>query len=141
GSLQERDHARLADLLAQELGPDAANLLAEPVSNRDGSRTDWYARSAGKAVSLTALPEAEAAELRHRLSAIEERIEALSARLRGSSSPDERVLASALANCLTVPGEAHVYSADGEPVLTAWGYSFADKPGYRGGLARIVPAK
>lgn len=140
-SLQERDHSRLTDYLAQELGEDAAALLAEPVTNRDGSRTDWYARGNGRAQPLSALSQEEAADLRDRLAAIERQIEECAARLAASQSADDRYLGAALHNCLTVPGENYVYAVGGRPVLTAWGFTFARKPGYRGGLSKIAPMK
>lgn len=141
GSLQERDHARLVDCLTQELGGHAAALLAEPVTNRDGSRTDWYARGRSRAVSLASLDETDAANLRERLATIERQVEDLSARLATSPNANDRHLASALANCLTMPGEEFVYAISGDPVLVAWGFSYARKPGYRGGLAKVAPMK
>lgn len=141
GPLTERDHARLVDCLSQQIGSSAANIFAEPVTNRDGSRTDWYGRGKGPAVPLTALDEDEAGELRARLAAAETEIEALVESLASSSHPDDRSMASALTHALIVPDASFIYALDGSPVLTAWGYSHARKPGYRGGLSKIVPLK
>lgn len=141
GPLVERDHARLIDCLSQQIGNEAADILAEPVTNRDGSRTDWYGRGNGPALSLTELDATQAEELRAKLAAIEAQIEALANRLSASSHPDDRSMASALTHALMVPDASFIYALDGRPVLTAWGYSHARKPGYRGGLSKIAPVK
>ncbi|MCW1754167.1 MULTISPECIES: hypothetical protein [Rhizobium] len=141
GPLSERDHARLVDCLSQAIGADAASLLAEPVTNRDGSQSDWYSRRRGAAQPLSALDETQAEALRTKLGEIEQQIEGLAARLSASPHPDDRSMASALQNALIVPGEGFIYAVDGWPVLTAWGFTHARKPGYRGGLSKIAPLK
>lgn len=125
----------------QAINADAASLLAEPVTNRDGSLTDWYSHRGGVARPLKALEEAEAGALRARLGDLEQQIESLGARLSVSPHPDDRAMASALQNALIVPDEGFIYSVDGWPVLTAWGFTHARKPGYRGGLSKFAPLK
>lgn len=141
GSQQERDFNRITDFISDELGPDVATLFAEPVSNRDGSRIDWYTTRHGRIEPLSEMPQEQAADLRNMLAGMERKIEDLAERLTATSQAGDRALGRALMNALTVPSDKHIYAVDGQPVLVAWGYGEGNKPGYRGGLAKVGPVK
>lgn len=141
GSQQERDFSRITDFISDELGPEVAALFAEPVSNRDGSRIDWYTTRLGRIEPLSGMPEEQALELRNVLAGMEQKIEELAERIAATSQAGDRALGRALLNALAIPNDRHIYAVDGHPVLVAWGYGEANKPGYRGGLAKVGPVK
>jgi hypothetical protein len=115
--------ARLADLLAARLGPEAAALFAEPVATTDAARgggsVSWYAPASGEPVPLASLPEARrallAAGLRDRLAALVPLL----------ADPQAGPLLRA---ALVLPGPEHVLALDDTVVLTGWGLAPRDLP-------------
>ncbi|PRX10056.1 UNVERIFIED_ORG: hypothetical protein BCL66_105242 [Martelella mediterranea] len=141
GTAQERDHALLTDALRQHVGEEAAFVLAEPVFSRDGARVDWYSDCPGTIAPLSSLSPEEAEQLRLRLGGIEDAVTNAAKRLEASRDKDDKLLAQALINALSVPGESAIYALGQQPVLTCWGYSAAHVPGYRGGLVKLSPMR
>lgn len=112
-----RAHARIRAFLSEKLGPEAANLFAEPVMGReDGGISDkisWYSAHRGDVVSLAELegPRREAAE-----AALSDRLTKIGRYFR---DPEMGPL---LRQAAMLPGENDIFVIDGEPVLTNWGF-------------------
>ncbi len=142
---------QIVALLAQRLGPDHAFLFAEPVplggaavGNVD---TAWYAKGAGTAQPLSALPEAEATAARAKLERLVADIEALAEQLQ-SEGETSRELGRLLRDALVLPDAQRVYVVDGRPVLVDWGnrsqagtsVSALGRAGFLAGMGGAGPA-
>ena len=127
----------LQTLLARELGPAHAALLAEPVLNPALGEVDWYADAPAPVRALQALPPAEQEALRAEAGRLVADIRALAGRLGASRAEGDRFLAEMLALALPpinadglpelLPGELYAAPAAAapglQPVLVAWGHS------------------
>jgi hypothetical protein len=113
----------LSALLARELSPAHAALLAEPVVDAARGETDWYADGEGTPIPIAmADPAVRAAALAER-ARLEQDIRAMAGRKRTSRDEGERFLGEMLGLALSVPGEDQVYVLGGKPVLVAWGHA------------------
>ncbi len=108
-------------LLARELSPAHAALLAEPVANAARGEVDWYAGGDGPATRLVDLPSAGRAAAETRLQELTSGIEALAARLASGRGEGDRFLAEMLGLALHLPGRDWVYVQGEQPVLAGWG--------------------
>ncbi|WP_373236756.1 hypothetical protein [Cohaesibacter celericrescens] len=141
GGQIERDFERITDFVSQRLGMDCASIFTEPVSNKDGSRIDWYANQGGRAEPFDMLDEERSARLLEALSLIEGQIEACAQDLIASSVSADRAFGRALLNAISIPNQSHIYALGDKPVLVAWGYRLANRKAYRGGLKKRAPIK
>jgi hypothetical protein len=114
---------RLTEVLARGISPEAAGLLAEPIHDELRGQTHWHITSQDDPQPVGTLSEAEQRLLLGRLDALRQEILQFAARTEAEGGDPNLRLAAALRAILSVPDEAHIWSADGKPVLTAWGRS------------------
>src|SRR5205085_1077864 len=113
---------RLTEVLRQEVGADAATLLAEPVPDPARGQTHWHITAEQDPVPLSALAPADQDALLRKLEQIRRSVRAHADRLDARATEADMRLAAALRAAVTVPDQdAHVWSVAGRPVLTAWG--------------------
>jgi hypothetical protein len=121
GQLAIESWGALTALLARELSPAHAALLAEPAANPARGEVDWY--GAGEALPLTSLPQAQREAAQARLDDLVGAIVTLADRLRASRSDGDRFLGDMLALAIQVPGPDFVRVQGNQPVLVAWGHA------------------
>jgi hypothetical protein len=127
---------RLTEVLSREISPEAASLLAEPIRDDLSGQTHWHITSHDDAKPISALSKSERDALLDHLDERREEICRLAARIEATGGDQNIRLATALRAVLVVPDEElHVWSADGEPVLTAWG-RHRDAPAAAGRLVK-----
>ena len=109
-------HAGLRDLIAARLGPEAANLFAEPFISRDrsgGAMTiAWHSVHAGEERPLADLDPAARRAIEDRLHRLVPRIESLAA---------DPALAPRVRAALSLSGAEGIRVVGGHPVLINWG--------------------
>lgn len=143
----------LQTVLARELGPAHAALLAEPVLNPALGEVDWYADAAGPVRPQSALTAGEQAAVWAEAGRLVADIRALAARLGVSRADGDRLLAEMLTLALP-PANADglpellpddLYAAPAappasglQPILVAWGHS---RMGARGVTRALTGAK
>jgi hypothetical protein len=118
------DYALEARERLRELGPDFVGLLAEPVSESGWGRTAWFNEGSAVALPLSSLSAAEAGELLDRLRTMRLKISELADEVATPTrrAPADAELSQALRRLAVVPDDEHfVWSADGKPLLVAWG--------------------
>lgn len=116
-------HDELVNLLRTQLSPAVASLFAKPKA-ADGGLVEWYSDLNGQPVPVSQLPPGEAAQVQRLL---EERITAiqqLAARLESQGGEGARQ-AALLRQAVQYPDTRTLYSLNGQPVLTFWGYRLA----------------
>lgn len=120
----------LVDLLAVRLGPEAAELFAEPLISRGNDQApptiSWYGPGGGEARALDRLEGAERALIQRYLTDHLRPLRALADTGAGDGL---------LAGALSLYGEGDVLVVDGLPVIVNWGLM----PGGKGAAATARP--
>jgi hypothetical protein len=117
--------------IRRQLGADIAAMLAIPQIGESGRDVDWYAPEGGLVVPWSAASPEERDAMRGQLQAAREKVAAhaaslgvqLSGRPAQNGADDFEVYARLLPHVMRIPNESHIYSVDGKPVLTFWGFS------------------
>ncbi|HQA26083.1 MAG TPA: hypothetical protein PK893_07985 [Candidatus Competibacteraceae bacterium] len=122
-------YPQIRAVLAGELGPEAADLLAEPVVDRASNRIDWYSEGDPdlKPVVLSDLTEEQRRPI---LAQIEERLgrgRELAERYAASSESHRIQLGAMLKAVLHTPAATEVFLVDERPVIIRWGFAL-DRP-------------
>ena len=143
GSAAQRSWEMLTGILRDRLGPEAATLLAEPVSTRQGGLIEWYAPDTGTAAPVSSLAAEDQAALRRSLDATVARILALAEDLAAQKTEEGFWQAEALRNAVQVPDEGAIWALrapDGSlrPVLVNWGRLPDDSRAVRGVLTAVT---
>ncbi len=122
-------YPQIRAVLASELEPDAAWLLAEPVVDRANNRIDWYTEGdpEDKPVALRDLPDEQRQSLRARIDALLGRGRELAERYATAKEVRQNQLGAILRAVLVAPAETGVFLVNGRPVLTGWGFT-PDRP-------------
>ncbi|RUQ40203.1 MAG: hypothetical protein EKK69_06435 [Candidatus Competibacteraceae bacterium] len=122
-------YPQIRAVLASELEPVAAWLLAEPVVDRAGSRVDWYTQGDPDHPPqvLSTLPEAERTVLRARLDELLGRGRALAARYAASDNTHRVQLGAMLQAVLVQPLDEDVFLFEDRLTLVRWGF-ITDRP-------------
>jgi hypothetical protein len=119
---------RLTEILLREVSADAAALLAEPIHDEARGQTHWHITARDDPQPISALSEAESKKLTVRLNDRRREIMRFATSVEAEGGDANIRLAAALRTVLTVPDEnQHIWSADGKPVLTAWGRRFVGR--------------
>jgi hypothetical protein len=122
-------HPQIRALLASELGPEAAGLLAEPVVDRTHNRIDWYTEGdpARPPTVLSDLPEEQRQPILARVRDLLERGREVAERYAASGDPRRVQLGAVLRAALNVPAETEVFLVEERPVMIRWGF-MPDRP-------------
>ena len=122
-------YPQIRAVLASELEPVAAWLLAEPVVDRAGSRVDWYTQGDPDHPPqvLSTLPEAQRTVLRARLDELLGRGRALAARYAASDNTHRVQLGAMLQAVLVQPLDEDVFLFEDRLTLVRWGF-ITDRP-------------
>jgi hypothetical protein len=132
---------RLTEVLLREVSADAAALLAEPIHDEARGQTHWHITARDDPQPIAALSEAESNKLMVRLNERRREILRFAASVEAEGGDANIRLAAALRSVLTVPDEKqHIWSADGKPVLTAWGRRVVKSPTAQPRFVKRLPA-
>jgi hypothetical protein len=122
------DWDRLTEILLREVSAEAAGILAEPIQDEARGKTNWHITAQEDPKPIAALSAAERNKLLARLNERRKEILRFAANVEAEGGDANQRLATALRLVIAVPDEKlHVWSADGKPVLTAWGRSVASQ--------------
>ena len=136
-------HAVAGQLLAvirRRLGPETAELLADPQLRESGDGIDWYAQRDGQVRRFSELSDSERADLLARAESRLESIRGLGTQLEASTSSDEAsLIGRSLLLATRRPSDDFLYAVDGEPVIVAWGYEADAAASLQGFLPPAVP--
>ncbi|MFZ5601474.1 MAG: hypothetical protein ACOY7J_03390, partial [Pseudomonadota bacterium] len=113
-------HAELTRILKQHLPPSTVALFARPKAV-EGGVMEWYSELGGQPVPFSQLPPAEAAQVKRLLDERLDSIQHLAAKL-DSQGADGQQQAALLRQAARYPDTSTLYSLNGQPVLTFWGY-------------------
>lgn len=134
-------YPQIQAVLANELGADAANLLAEPVVDRTHNRIDWYVQGDPdcKPIVLSELPEEQRQPVLAQIQSQLQRGRELAERYAASGDPQRMQLGAMLKAALGPPTETNIFLIKDQPVLAHWGFA-ADRPWETGGPVHHSPA-
>jgi hypothetical protein len=122
-------YPQIQAVLTSELGPEAADLLAEPVVDRAHNRIDWYAKGDPDrpTVALSELPEEQRQPLLAQIHDMLDRGREVAERYAASDDPRRARLGAMLGAALGVPEETGVFLVEGRPIIVGWGFG-PDRP-------------
>ncbi|MBK8898135.1 MAG: hypothetical protein IPN66_13220 [Candidatus Competibacteraceae bacterium] len=122
-------YPQIQAVLAAELGPDAAWLLAEPVVDRGKNRIDWYADTDPDqtAIALADLSDEQRQAVLARVDELLRQGRELADRYEASDDARRVHLGTILNAVLDAPPSAEIFLVEDKPVLTGWGF-MADGP-------------
>jgi hypothetical protein len=108
--------------LREGLGPQYAELFAEPSYNVDNGTLDWFTGLNGKAISLSELPTPQdrAAQAQPIFQLVREIFE-YADRLEAGGGVEARLQAQMIRGALVVPRPDDIFLLSGQPVLVNWG--------------------
>lgn len=117
----------LARLIEDELGPEAAGFLAEPVKNIDQDRINWYTDLSGEVLPFQSMNEEQKALARQALSGRAAEYAALAAGLKASRASN-RIMAGELLERIAQNSDSYnLYMVGGQPVVVGWGLSIGER--------------
>jgi hypothetical protein len=129
-----RRAAQLRAAIDTRLGKRHADLFAIP--HEHAGRIDWRAPFDGTPRPYAALSDTDKHALQAKVHELRPDLERLVDRLDAAGRSDgERAFGRLLRLALTAPGPETLFSVDGRPVLTFWGFAGAGTPGLLLGVA------
>lgn len=133
-------YPQIQAVLANELGADAANLLAEPVVDRAHNRIDWYTEGDPdcKPIVLSELPEEQRQPVLAQIQSQLQRGRELAEQYAASGDPQRMQLGAMLKAALGSPTETNIFLIKDQPVLAHWGFA-TDRPWETGGPIHHSP--
>ncbi|MDG4551412.1 MAG: hypothetical protein P9F19_18335 [Candidatus Contendobacter sp.] len=122
-------YPQIRAVLASELGPEAATLLAEPVVDRVNDRIDWYTEGDPDhpPTALNDLLDDQRQALLAQVRDLLERGRELAERYAASKEARRAQLGAMLRVALRTPAEPELFLVEGRPVLIRWGFT-PDRP-------------
>lgn len=122
-------YPQIRAVLASELGPEAAGLLAEPVVDRANNRIDWYTEGDPDRapVALSDLPEEQRQPILAQVHELLERGREVAERYAASAEARRAQLGAMLRAALGTPAETEIFLVEGRPVMIRWGF-VPDRP-------------
>jgi len=129
-------YPQIQAVLTRELGPETANLLAEPVVDRVHNRIDWYTEGNPDQppVALSDLPEEQRPPILAQVHALLEHGRSVAERYLASSDPQRIQLGAILQAVLGAPAETEVFLVNDRPVIAHWSFS-VDHPWVTSGIS------
>jgi len=113
-------HAELTEILKRHLPPSTVALFARP-KPLEGDVIEWYSDLGGQPVPFDQLPSGEAAQVKRLLDERLASIQQLATKLEAQGADGEQQ-AALLRQAARYPDTSTLYSLNGQPVLTFWGY-------------------
>ncbi|BEM89491.1 hypothetical protein SME46J_39610 [Serratia marcescens] len=113
---------QLRETLRLRRQQQAADCLAIPQPNENGTRIDWYAPFPGKVTSWLAASDAQRAQAVRHLEHCLTTFRSLTEQTQATDHPSHRLFGALLAKAMHIPDPNHVYLVDDRPVLTFWGF-------------------
>jgi hypothetical protein len=135
-------HGQMFGVIRQQLGPEHAALLAEPMRMGVGSASDiaWYAEGDVEPVPLGSLPPDAASRVRLRLERLTSEIVRLAQSLEQKGDASQE-LANLLRAAVLVPDDSCVWVAGEQPILVDWGRSATgSEPAQAPAIGAIIAA-
>ncbi len=122
-------YPQIRAVLINELGPEAATILAEPVVDRVGNRIDWYTQGDPDypPSPLSALPDDQRLVVRSQIDDFLRRGCNLAERYTASADPRRVQLGALLQAVLHPPAESDVFLVHNQPVIIGWAFAL-DRP-------------
>ena len=122
-------YPQIQAVLASELGPEVAALLAEPVVDRANNRIDWYTEGDPDRppVALNDLPDDQRQPLLAQVRDLLERGRSVAERYAASKETRRAQLGAMVRAALSTPAETEVFLVEGRPVMIRWGFT-PDRP-------------
>lgn len=122
-------YPQIRAVLAGELGPEMASLLAEPVVDRANNRIDWYTEGDPDhpPVALSNLPEEQRQPILAQVHELLKRGWEVAERYAGSAEARRAQLGAMLRAALGAPAETEIFLVEGRPVVIHWGF-VPDRP-------------
>ncbi|MFZ4790551.1 MAG: hypothetical protein ACOYMW_06630 [Candidatus Competibacteraceae bacterium] len=122
-------YPQIRAVLTEQLGADAAALLAEPVVDRVRGRIDWYTEGdpEQQPVAFDNLPEDQRRVMLARIEEILGRGRELAERYTASGNAQRIQLGAILKGVLVTPAASGILLVAGRPVITGWGFA-PDRP-------------
>ncbi len=122
-------YPQIRAVLASELGPEAATLLAEPVVDRANNRVDWYTEGDPDhpPTALSDLPEKRRQPILAQVHDLLERGRDVAERYAASKEARRAQLGAMLRVALSAPAETDLFLVEGRPVMIRWGF-MPDRP-------------
>jgi hypothetical protein len=108
-------------LISDELSPDRAQLLAEPVKNADHNQINWYSNLTGQVVPYENLSQEDQRFAREVIEERKNELMELANKFQTSSSRNRKLAGELLALILSHPEKYQVYMVGGRPVVAGWG--------------------
>ena len=113
-------HSEVTRILKRHLPPSTVALFAKP-READGGVIEWYSELGGQPVPVNELSPGEAAQVKHLLDERLASIGQLATRLETQGAEGQKQ-AALLQQAARYPDISTLYSLNGQPVLTFWGY-------------------
>lgn len=122
-------YPQIRAVLTEQLGADAADLLAEPVVDRARGRIDWYTEGdpEQQRVTFDALPEEQRRAMLARIEDILRRGRELAERYTASGNAQRMQLGAILKTVLETLATSGIFLVADRPVITGWGFA-PDRP-------------
>jgi hypothetical protein len=122
-------YPQIRAVLAEQVGAEAADLLAEPVVDRARGRIDWYTEGDPEQQPgiFDNLPEAERRAMLARIEEILGRGRELAERYAASGNAQRMQLGAILTTVLATPATGGIFLVADRPVITGWGFA-PDRP-------------
>jgi hypothetical protein len=111
----------LSHLISEELTPDRAELIAEPVINREAREISWYTSVPGPITPFEDLGPRERKYCQEVLAERAKELEGLSRAFLSSASSNRRLAGQLLSRLLTQSGCLSVFMVGERPVVSGWG--------------------
>ncbi|BEO63653.1 hypothetical protein SMQE30_40760 [Serratia marcescens] len=132
---------QLRETLRLRRQQQAADCLAIPQPNENGTRIDWYAPFPGKVTSWLAASDAQRAQAVRHLEHCLTTFRSLTEQTQATDHPSHRLFGALLAKAMHIPDPNHVYLVDDRPVLTFWGFIKPQAQSPDDPLACLQPAE
>jgi len=116
-------HQLFRQVLSDELGPEAASVLAEPVKNVERDSIAWYTDLPGAAVHFQDLNEEERLRLREEVDRRAGQFAELAAGFKTASTSNRVLAGDLLAKVLSRVDSYDLYLVGGQAVVVGWGIS------------------
>ncbi|MBQ9536288.1 MAG: hypothetical protein IJU79_00700 [Desulfovibrionaceae bacterium] len=122
GILPTDCYVQIVGSLHKHVGHKQAQLLAEPVANKQAGFIDWYTTYTGEVCPFTDLTPLEVQKYAQVVTSLAKDIQQYADSLLATKDPQQVTRANLLKLALLYPNASHLYLVGTEPVVTCWGF-------------------